>query len=139
MKMKHDINSDSFVEFMFPKVALLFVGIAASIAAAASRFPMSESRRSISDRIELNPDRFGSLSKVYVVASIIQVIVIFIWSVFIVYTSFVTGERLKREPFLSTRPAQLAFRVSWNCVDTLKNAVFTLNFCYLRSFLASFY
>jgi hypothetical protein len=28
-----------------------------------------------------------------------------------VYTSFVTGERLRREPFLSTRPAQLAFRV----------------------------
>lgn len=26
-------------------------------------------------------------------------------------TSFVTGERLKREPFLSTRPAQLTFRV----------------------------
>lgn len=114
LKMKHDINSDSFVEFMFPKVVLLIVGIAASVAAAASRFPMSDSSRSISDRIELNPDRFGSLSKVYVGASIVQVIVILIWGIFIVYTSFVTGERLKREPFLSTRPAQLAFRVSWN-------------------------
>jgi len=112
LKMKHDTESDSFVEFMFPKVALLFIGIVASITAAASRFPMSESK-SISERIELNPDRFGSGSKVYVLSSIVQLIVIQIWSIFIIYTSFVTGERLKREPFLSTRPAQLAFRVSY--------------------------
>ena len=115
LKMKHDTESDSFVEFMFPKVALLFIGIVASITAAASRFPMSESS-SISERIELNPDRFGSGSKVYVLSSIVQLIVIQIWSIFIVYTSFVTGERLKREPFLSTRPAQLAFRVS--CISS---------------------
>ena len=111
LRMKHDISSDSFVEFMFPKIALLFIGIVASITAAASRFPMAESS-SMSQRIELNPDRFGSGSKVYVISSVIQIIVINIWCVFIVYTSFVTGERLRREPFLSTRPAQLAFRVS---------------------------
>ena len=29
----------------------------------------------------------------------------------ILFTNFVTGERLRREPFLSTRPAQLTFRV----------------------------
>lgn len=115
LRMKHDTNSDSFIEFMFPKITLLLIGIAASVTAAASRFPMSDSG-SMSEAMQLNPDRFGSGSKVYVVSSIVQLIVIQIWCIFICYTSFVTGERLRREPFLSTRPAQLAFRVSSNQV-----------------------
>lgn len=102
---KHDVNSDSFLEFIFPKIALLVIGMVASILAAASRFPNSESNA-------LNPDRFGSGSKVYVVSCVVQIIVIQIWCICIVHASFVTGERLRREPFLSTRPAQLAFRVS---------------------------
>ena len=113
LRMKHDNASDSFVEFMFPKMSLLVIGIVSSVTAAASRFPMSESS-DLSEREELNPDRFGSGSKVYVTSSIVQLVVIQIWCLFIVYTSFITGERLRREPFLSTRPAQLAFRVSCN-------------------------
>lgn len=109
--MKHDIRSDSFVEFIFPKIMLLLVGIVASVLAAASRFPKSVSN-STTERIELNPDRFGSGSKVYVLSCVVQIVVIQIWCLFIVHASFVTGERLRREPFLSTRPAQLAFRVS---------------------------
>ena len=46
-----------------------------------------------------------------VFSSIMQIIVIQSWGIMIMYTSFVTGERLRREPFLSTRPAQLTFRV----------------------------
>ncbi|KAL7550685.1 hypothetical protein ACHAWF_013902 [Thalassiosira exigua] len=107
--LKHDINSDSFVEFMVPKLTLLVVGMLASITLAASKFPISE--KSVAERAELNPDRFGSSSKAYVLSSIVQLIVVQIWCVFILYTSFITGERLRREPFLSTRPAQLSFRV----------------------------
>jgi hypothetical protein len=112
LRMKHDFFSDSILEFILPKISLLVLGIAASITAAASRFPMSESS-SVSEREELNPDRLGSASKVYVISSFAQIIVQITVCLFIVYTSFVTGERLKREPFLSTRPAQLAFRVSF--------------------------
>ncbi len=111
LRMNHDFHSDSIIDFILPKISLLVLGIAASITAAASRFPMSESS-SMSEREELNPDRLGSASKVYVISSFVQIIVQIIVCLFIVYTSFVTGERLKREPFLSTRPAQLAFRVS---------------------------
>jgi hypothetical protein len=111
LMMKHDIHSDSFVEFIFPKITLLVLGVVASILAAASRFPKSASN-STSERIELNPDRFGSGSKVYVFSCVVQIVVIQIWCICIVHASFVTGERLRREPFLSTRPAQLAFRVS---------------------------
>ena len=125
LRMKHDIHSDSFVEFMLPKMTLLTVGIVAAVTAAASRFPMSESK-STSDRVELNPDRFGQGSKVYVISSIIQLIVVQIWTIFIVYTSFVTGERLRREPFLSTRPAQLAFRVS--SFDRVNAVPFSLSY-----------
>jgi hypothetical protein len=111
LRMKHDFYSDSILEFILPKITLLILGIVASITAAASRFPMSESS-SMSERQELNPDRLGSASKIYVISSIAQIIVQIVVCLFICYTSFVTGERLKREPFLSTRPAQLAFRVS---------------------------
>ena len=80
--------------------------------AAVYRFPVSEMGvMNPTMAAYLNPDRFGHDSKVYVLSSIVQFIVIEIWCVFIVYTSFVTGERLRREPFLSTRPAQLSFRV----------------------------
>lgn len=33
------------------------------------------------------------------------------WALLIIYTNIVTGERLRKEPFLSTRPAQLSYRV----------------------------
>lgn len=109
--MKHDIHSDSFAEFIIPKLSLLLLGTVASVLAAASRFPKSVSNAT-SDRTELNPDRFGSGGKVYVLSCVVQIVVIQIWCLSIVHASFVTGERLRKEPFLSTRPSQLAFRVS---------------------------
>ncbi|KAL9184484.1 hypothetical protein ACHAXT_002570 [Thalassiosira profunda] len=109
LRMKHDVQSDSFVDYMFPKMTLLALGVVASVTVAATRFPMEKS--SIAERAELNPDRFGRGSTVYVIGSFAQLLIVQIWCLFIVYTSFVTGGRLKREPFLSTRPAQLAFRV----------------------------
>ncbi len=112
LKLKHDIGSDSFVEFMLPKILLLIVGMGSTITAALSRFPLSENHGTGSIAADfLNPDRFGRGSKVYVASSIIQLVVIQTWGVFIIYNSFITGGRLRREPFLSTRPAQLAFRV----------------------------
>lgn len=109
--MKHDIHSGSFAEFVIPKLSLLLLGTVASVLAAASRFPKSVSNAT-SDRTELNPDRFGSGGKVYVLSCVVQIVVIQIWCLSIVHASFVTGERLRKEPFLSTRPSQLAFRVS---------------------------
>ncbi len=108
--MKHDIHSDSFAEFIIPKMSLLLLGTVASVLAAASRFPKVSN--ATSERTELNPDRFGRGSKVYVLSCVVQIVVIQIWCLSIVHASFVTGERLRREPFLSTRPSQLAFRVS---------------------------
>ena len=97
---------------MLPKTILLVIGVVSTITAAASRFPVSEKAGvNPTTAAFLNPDRFGRVSTVYVVSSVVQLVVIQIWGVLIVYTSFVTGERLRREPFLSTRPAQLAFRV----------------------------
>lgn len=91
---------------------LLLIGIVSTITAAISRFPLSE-MESMNPRTSafLNPDQFGRGSKVYVISSVIQIIVIQIWGISIIYNAFITGERLRREPFLSTRPAQLAFRV----------------------------
>jgi len=114
LRHKHDTRSDSFLEFIFPKVTLLIIGVISTVTAAVYRFPVSESEMAAmtpTTAAYLNPDRFGHDSKVYVISSVVQFIVIEIWCVFIVYTSFVTGERLRREPFLSTRPAQLSFRV----------------------------
>ena len=109
LRTKHDVNSDSFFEFILPKISLLIVGVASAITAAASRYPMESSASS--ERVELNPDRFGSGSKVFMLSSTLQLIMFQVWFCFILYTNFITGERLRREPFLSTRPSQLAFRV----------------------------
>lgn len=112
MRHKHDLNSDSFVEFIFPKVLLLAVGIVSTVIAATSRFPESGvGRMNQSSASFLNPDQFGGRGQLYVFSSVVQILVIQLWGIMIVCTSFVTGERLRREPFLSTRPAQLAFRV----------------------------
>ncbi|KAL3803811.1 hypothetical protein HJC23_003973, partial [Cyclotella cryptica] len=112
MRHKHDLNSDSFVEFIFPKVLLLTFGVVSTVIAASSRFPESGvGRMNQSSASFLNPDRFGGRGQLYVISSVVQILVIQLWAIMIVCTSFVTGERLKREPFLSTRPAQLAFRV----------------------------
>ena len=131
LRMKHDFYSDSILEFILPKLSLLILGLVASIAAAASRFPRSESS-SLSEREELNPDRLGRASNIYVLSSIMQIIVQIIVCLYIVYTSLVTGERLRREPFLSTRPAQLAFRVS---VFPHESQVLNSNGIILRAFL----
>ena len=112
LRHKHDTRSDSFLEFIFPKVTLLIIGVISTVTAAVYRFPVSEMAvMTPTTAAYLNPDRFSHDSKVYVISSVVQFIVIEIWCVFIVYTSFVTAERLRREPFLSTRPAQLSFRV----------------------------
>jgi len=112
LRHKHDTRSDSFLEFIFPKVTLLIIGVISTVTAAVYRFPVSEMTvMTPTTAAYLNPDRFSHDSKVYVISSVVQFIVIEIWCVFIVYTSFVTAERLRREPFLSTRPAQLSFRV----------------------------
>ena len=91
---------------------LLVIGLVSTITAANCRFPESYvGRMDQSSASFLNPDRFGGRGQLYVFSSIVQIIVIQLWGVAIIMTSFVTGERLKREPFLSTRPAQLTFRV----------------------------
>jgi hypothetical protein len=106
------LNSDSFIEFIIPKTLLLFIGLLSTVTAATSRFPESHvGRLNQSSASFLNPDRFGGRGQLYVFSSIVQIVVIQLWGVMIIITSFVTGERLKREPFLATRPAQLSFRV----------------------------
>ena len=91
---------------------LLVIGLVSTVTAASCRFPESHiGRMNQSSAAFLNPDRFGGRVQLYVFSSIVQIIVIQLWGVAIIMTSFVTGERLKREPFLSTRPAQLTFRV----------------------------
>lgn len=84
LRLKHDLSSDSFVEFIFPKVMLLIVGITSTIVAASSRFPSIENTETPTAAAFLNPDQFGSRSKLYVLSSIIQLVVIQIWAVFIV-------------------------------------------------------
>lgn len=112
LRHKHDVNADSFVEFIIPKMLLLLIGVISAVTAAMVRFPESQiGRMNQSSAGFLNPDRFGGRGQLYVFSSVVQIIVIQLWGISIIMSSFVTGERLRREPFLSTRPAQLTFRV----------------------------
>ena len=64
--MKHDPNSDSFVEFMFPKFTLLVLGSIATIAAAATRVNMSSEPSNPNSAASLNPDRFDRRTRIYI-------------------------------------------------------------------------
>ena len=111
LRLRHDPCGDGWADFLLPKAALLLPGTAAVIAAAIFRFPgavfLSDGEavdavgRAVMDRC----------NSFYVVASLAQFFSLIIWAVLIVSAAIGTGKKLRTEPFLSTRPAQLAYRV----------------------------
>ncbi|EJK48791.1 hypothetical protein THAOC_32382, partial [Thalassiosira oceanica] len=64
--MKHDPNSDSYVEFMFPKLTLLVLGSISTIASAATRVNMSSESLNPNSAASLNPDRFDRRTRIYI-------------------------------------------------------------------------
>jgi len=116
-RLRHDPCGSQWADFLLPKLALLCIGIVCVVLGAMSRFPGKiaighQSRLYINaNTATLNRDALAIYKTIYVVSSFGQLSVLLCWGLLILWNTVNTGRRLKKEPFLSTRPTQLAYRV----------------------------
>eukprot|EP00563_Minutocellus_polymorphus_P012378 CAMPEP_0181066466 /NCGR_PEP_ID=MMETSP1070-20121207/25342_1 /TAXON_ID=265543 /ORGANISM="Minutocellus polymorphus, Strain NH13" /LENGTH=1404 /DNA_ID=CAMNT_0023147035 /DNA_START=41 /DNA_END=4255 /DNA_ORIENTATION=- len=116
-RLRHDPCGSQWADFLLPKFALLIIGIVCVVLGAMSRFPGKiaighQSRQYINaNTATLDSDTLAIYKTIYVVSSFGQLSVLLGWGLLILMNTVNTGRRLKKEPFLSTRPTQLAYRV----------------------------
>ena len=113
LRLKHDPCGDGWADFLLPKMFLFILGACAVVVTSLFRFSCSAiDDESILDGV-LSGSATGSIftRKVFIVSSITQLAILALWAVLIVRAALKTGAQLRKEPFLSTRPAQLAFRI----------------------------
>lgn len=116
LRLPNDPCSSGCADFLLPKLMLWMVGVTSVLVASFCRLHELNSTvavqamtvKSVFDRMISDPSTADVL---YVMSSFGEVLTTLTWIFIIVQCAFETGESLKREPFLGTRPAQLAFRV----------------------------
>mmetsp|Transcript_18200 Transcript_18200/g.41924 ORF Transcript_18200/g.41924 Transcript_18200/m.41924 type:complete len:1231 (+) Transcript_18200:296-3988(+) len=90
LRLPNDPCADGWADFLLPKMPLLLVGVLSTTIASFSR---------------------PSNGTLYSTGTIVYMMTLSIWAYLALVALYQTGERLKREPFLGTRPAQLAYRI----------------------------
>lgn len=115
-RLRHDPCGHDWPDFLLPKLLLFFVSITSVIMASVYRFPVATTRF-------MSQEQLHHYNKIYITSSFIQLFVAFMWMVLICRQAMRTGWMLRKEPFLSTRPAQLAYRI---CVSILFLALVAL-------------
>ena len=96
LRLANDPCADGWADFLLPKFFLLFIGILSTTLASFTR--------------PSNANLFPN-DTLYATGSIMYGVTLSAWTYLTIVALYVTGERLKREPFLGTRPAQLAYRI----------------------------
>ena len=104
IRLRHDPYGDNWADFLLPKFCLLLFGVLAVVASSFYRFPGTSTET-------MTVARFREFNAIYVASSLMQLFVLMLWLLLIVREASRTGHLLRREPFLSTRPAQLAYRI----------------------------
>ena len=96
LRLSNDPCADGWADFLLPKTLLLLVGVVSTTVASFTR-----------------PGTHNILSNdtLYAIGSIVYGMTLVTWTFLTMVALYETGERLKREPFLGTRPAQLAYRI----------------------------
>uniref|UniRef100_A0A7S3PV14 Fungal lipase-type domain-containing protein n=1 Tax=Chaetoceros debilis TaxID=122233 RepID=A0A7S3PV14_9STRA len=107
LRLKHDPCGDGWADFLLPKMALLLLGASAAIFSSALRFSCDFGKSYEWSTIAATKE----LPDTFVVASIFQVAILSLWCILIIRAAVRTGHLLRKESFLSTRPAQLAYRI----------------------------
>lgn len=106
LRMKHDPCGDSWADFLLPKVFIFLLGATSVLITASCRFPADGD-----DAATLSPEALRRYNAIYIFSSTVQLLILINWVFLIIRNAILTGAKLRKEPFLSTRPAQLAFRV----------------------------
>jgi hypothetical protein len=110
LRLPNDPSGDGWADFLLPKLCLWLIGVSSASVSAYCRFcgGQEPSENAISNAPATS---VSNVEIAYIVCSVIQVLTILLWIYLIVAALTLTGESLKREPFLATRPAQLSYRV----------------------------
>ena len=111
LRMKHDPFGDNWADFIFPKLLLFLIGAGSVVATGIYRFPASIEGSSFEIVSQNSQQRY-----VFVASSFAQIIILGFWIILILRSVLHTGAVLRKQPFLSTRPAQLAFRILVNII-----------------------
>jgi hypothetical protein len=104
--LPNDPCSDGWVDFLFLKLLLLLVGIASVVGTAYCRFPPTDPNAE-----EMTEYMIHRLKWAYIFCIVVQFLTLIVWMFLILVASVDAGTKLRHEPFLSTRPVQLAYRV----------------------------
>ena len=118
IRLKHDPCGDGCVDFLLPKVLLFLIGICAAFTTSVFRYSCSfiedeNSSHNMMERLVFERTILINFTynEVFVLSSLAQLGILSSWGILIVKDALRTGVLLRKEPFLSTRPAQLAYRV----------------------------
>lgn len=107
LRLPNDPCSDGWPDFLLFKLLLLVIGIASVIGTAYCRFPPGDQN----DAVGLSDSRIRLYKWSYIICTFVQFTTVVIWMLSIIMTAIIAGEKLRREPFLGTRPAQLVYRI----------------------------
>jgi Lipase (class 3) len=103
-RLRHDPCGDDWPDFLLPKLLIFSCSVVCVITASLYRFP-------VSNAAPFSEKKSRRYYTVYISSSFLQLGIAFIWMIMIARQASKTGWMLRKEPFLSTRPAQLAYRI----------------------------
>ena len=110
LRLQHDPFSVEWADFILFKFLLLLVGIIAVAGAAYYRFPSFVGDQDGPDT-GISVDAVFRSRAAYVVFMTMEFASQITWVLLILKATIDTGNLLRKEPFLSTRPVQLCYRV----------------------------
>jgi len=116
LRLEHDMCGDGWADFLLPKLFVFFLGACAVIMSSLSRFSYfmmhgTSMVDGVLERFSIDASFLMKHHRVFVFSSVVQIAILGLWAVLIIRAALKTGKLLRKEPFLSTRPAQLAYRV----------------------------
>ncbi len=107
LRLPSDPCSDGWADFLVVKLLLVLIGVASVIGTAYCRFPPDDQ----DDAVGLSDSMIRRYKWAYIVCIFVQFATVVIWMLSIIIAAIVAGRKLRREPFLGTRPAQLVYRI----------------------------
>jgi len=106
LRLQHDPFGSYWADFLIPKLILFAFGALSIFGTAYTRFHFTSTAEQ-----RVSKESLDLANLIYLVAYLSQLGILILWIALILRASLVTGHKLKLQPFLATRPAQLSYRV----------------------------